>query len=58
MRPEHAKQIIRCKSILTVETAAISLMESPTFPSTTEHSVSQAECKEPFLSLHTSFSTS
>ena len=49
MRPEQAKQIIRRKGILTVEAAAISLMESPTFLSTTEHWVSQAEtkCQEP-----------
>ena len=37
MRPEQAKQIIRHKGILTVEAAAISLRESPTFLSTTEH---------------------
>ena len=35
MRPEQAKQIIRCKGILTIEAAAISLRESPTFLSTT-----------------------
>ena len=40
MRPEQAKQIIRCKGILTVEAAAISLRESPAFLSTTEHWVS------------------
>ena len=40
MRPEQAKQIIRHKGILTVEAAAISLREIPTFLSTTEHSVS------------------
>ena len=40
MRPEQAKQIIRRKGILTFETAAISLWESPTFLSTTEHWVS------------------
>ena len=45
----QAKQIIRCKGILTVEAAAISLRESPTFLSITEHFVSQAEtnCQEP-----------
>ena len=37
MRPEQAKQIIRRKGVLTVEAAAISLRESPTFLSTTEH---------------------
>ena len=37
MRPEQAKQIIICKGVLTVEVAAISLRESPTFLSTTEH---------------------
>ena len=40
MRPEQAKQIIRRKGVLTVEVAAISLRESPTFLSTTEHWVS------------------
>ena len=45
MRPEQAKQIIRCKGILTIEVAAKSLRESPTFLSTTEHSVSYAETK-------------
>ena len=49
MRPEQAKQIIRHKGILTVEAAAISLRESPTFLSTTERWVSYAEtkCQEP-----------
>ena len=49
MRPEQAKQIIRRKGILTIEVAAISLRESYTFLSTTEHWVSQAEtkCQEP-----------
>ena len=37
MRPEQAKQIIRHKGILTVEVETISLRESPTFLSTTEH---------------------
>ena len=37
LRPEQAKQIIRHKGVLTVEAAAISLRESPTFLSTTEH---------------------
>ena len=37
MRPEQAKQIIRSKGILTIEAEAISLRESPTFLSTTEH---------------------
>ena len=45
MRPEQAKQIIRRKGILTVEAAPKSLRESPTFLSTTEHSVSYAETK-------------
>ena len=45
MRPEQTKQIIRCKDILTIEVAAKSLRESPTFLSTTEHSVSYAETK-------------
>ena len=45
LRPEQAKQIIRHKGILTVEVAAKSLRESPTFLSTTEHSVSYAETK-------------
>ena len=40
LRPEQAKQIIRHKGVLTVEVAAISLRESPTFLSTTEHPVS------------------
>ena len=40
LRPEQAKQIIRHKGILTIEVAAKSLRESPTFLSTTEHSVS------------------
>ena len=40
LRPEQAKQIIRRKGILTIEVAAKSLRESPTFLSTTEHSVS------------------
>ena len=40
MMPEQAKQIIRCKGIVTVEVAAISLRESPAFLSTTEHWVS------------------
>ena len=49
LRPEQAKQIIRHKCILTIEVAAKSLRESPTFLSTTEHSVSHAEtkCQEP-----------
>ena len=49
MRPEQAKQIIRCKGVLTIEVAAKSLRESPTFLSTTEHSVSYAgtKCQEP-----------
>ena len=38
--PEQAKQIIRYKGILTIEAAAISLRESPTFLSTTEYLVS------------------
>ena len=37
MMPEQAKQIIRRKGVLTIEAAAISLRESPTFLSTTEH---------------------
>ena len=37
MRPEQVKQIIRCKGVLTVEVAAISLRESPTFLSATGH---------------------
>ena len=45
LRPEQAKQIIRHKGVLTVEVAAKSLRESPTFLSTTEHSVSHAETK-------------
>ena len=45
LRPEQAKQIIRCKGILTIEAAAKYLRESPTFLSTTEHSVSHAETK-------------
>ena len=45
MRPEQAKQIVRCKGVLTIEVAAKSLRESPTFLSTTEHSVSYAETK-------------
>ena len=45
MRPEQAKQIIRHKGIFTIEAAANSLRESPTFLSTTEHSVSYAETK-------------
>ena len=40
MRPEQAKQIIRHNRVLTIEAAAISLRESPTFLSTTEHWVS------------------
>ena len=40
LRPEQAKQIIRHKDVLTIEAAAKSLRESPTFLSTTEHSVS------------------
>ena len=40
LRSEQAKQIIRHKGVLTIEVAAISLRESPTFLSTTEHSVS------------------
>ena len=49
MRPEQAKQIIRHKGVLTIEAAAKSLRESPTFLSTTEHLVSYAEtkCQEP-----------
>ena len=49
LRPEQAKQIIRRNGILTIEVAAISLRESPTFLSTTEYWVSQAEtkCQEP-----------
>ena len=45
LRPEQAKQIIRRKGILTIEAAAKSLRESPTFLSTTEYSVSHAETK-------------
>ena len=45
LRPEQAKQIIRRKGVLTVEAAAKSLRESPTFLSTTEHLVSHAETK-------------
>ena len=37
LTPEQAKQIIRHKGALTVEAAAKSLRESPTFLSTTEH---------------------
>ena len=43
--PEQAKQIIRHKGTLTIEAAAKSLRESPTFLSTTEHLVSYAETK-------------
>ena len=45
LRPEQAKQIIRRRGILTIEVEAKSLRESPTFLSTTEHSVSHVEAK-------------
>ena len=45
LRPEQAKQIIRRKGVLTIEAAAKSLRESPTFLSATEHSFSHAETK-------------
>ena len=60
LRPEQAEQIIRRKGVLTIEAAAKSLKESPTFLSTTEHSVFYAEtkCQVPersALSAHTHF---